>query len=158
MSAEEACEYGIIDDIITRQEESNRQCCVAVLRTLRINVTMRPQKFFFPQSHTEMRIFSVRSLPVAWKVLQAHDLSLFRCSPDSSWREALPVLLLGSAWFSLWHLHSPAVFAHGWTSVRFQTFMTFWAGLLFNFICHWTGSIWLVIPLHAAGNFAVSFI
>ena len=84
-------------------------------------------------------------------------LKLFRCPPDSSWRKALPALILGSAWFALWHLHPHAIDRYGWKMVLSQTFLTFWGGLLFNAMRHWTGSIWLVIPLHAIGNFMVNF-
>ena len=83
-------------------------------------------------------------------------LKIFRCSPESSWRKVLPVLLLGSAWFALWHLYPSAIIDHGWKLVLSQTFFTFWGGLFFSVMRHWTGSIWLVIPLHAAGNFMVN--
>ena len=90
--------------------------------------------------------------------LYALLLKIFHCSPDSSWREVSPVLFLGSAWFSLWHLYPGAIVNHGWNTVLYQVFWTFWGGLFFNIMRHWTGSIWLVIPLHAAGNFMINFI
>jgi membrane protease YdiL (CAAX protease family) len=83
-------------------------------------------------------------------------LRLFRCSPEASWRETLPVLLLGAAWFSLWHLSPVAIQRYGWGLIGAQVVLTFGAGLLFNGLRHWTGSIWLVIPVHAAGNFMIS--
>lgn len=89
--------------------------------------------------------------------LYALLLKIFRCSPDSSWREIMPVLLLGSAWFSLWHLFPHAIINYGWGAVLSQVFLTFWGGLFFSVMRHWTGSIWLVIPLHAAGNLMVNF-
>ncbi len=89
--------------------------------------------------------------------LYALLLKIFHGTPDSSWRKVLPVLFLGSAWFSLWHIYPDAIVKHGWNAVLFQVFWTFWGGLFFNIMRHWTGSIWLVIPLHAAGNFMVNF-
>jgi membrane protease YdiL (CAAX protease family) len=83
-------------------------------------------------------------------------LRLFHQSSDSSWRDVLPVLLLGAAWFSLWHLTPHAINKYGWDVVGPQLGLTFMAGILFNGLRHWTGSIWLVIPVHAAGNFMVS--
>ncbi len=83
-------------------------------------------------------------------------LRLFRQTPYSSWRKVLPVLLLGAVWFALWHIYPPAIEKHGWRVVGLQAIMTFFAGILFNGLRHWTGSIWFVIPVHAAGNFMVS--
>jgi membrane protease YdiL (CAAX protease family) len=89
-------------------------------------------------------------------LLYALLLRLFRCSPEASWREILSVLVLGAAWFSLWHLSPVAIQKYGWGLIGTQVVLTFVAGLLFNGLRHWTGSIWLVIPVHAAGNFMIS--
>lgn len=89
--------------------------------------------------------------------LYALLLRIFKRSPDSPFREVLPVLLLGSVWFSLWHLSPLAVTKYGWNMMGLQLISTFVAGLIFNGLRHWTGSIWLVIPVHAAGNFMVGF-
>lgn len=83
-------------------------------------------------------------------------LRIFNRSPDSSLREVFPVLVLGAVWFSLWHLCPHAVAKYGWKVIGTQLLATFGAGVIFNVLRHWTGSIWLVIPVHAAGNFAVS--
>ena len=83
-------------------------------------------------------------------------LRVFKLSPDSSFREALPIFVLGSVWFSLWHLSPVAVAKYGWDIMRLQLISTFVAGMIFNGLRHWTRSIWLVIPVHAAGNFMVS--
>jgi membrane protease YdiL (CAAX protease family) len=88
--------------------------------------------------------------------LYALLLRIFKRSPDSTFREVLPVLVLGSVWFSLWHLSPLAVAKYGWNMMGLQLISTFVAGIIFNGLRHWTGSIWLVIPVHAAGNFMVS--
>lgn len=83
-------------------------------------------------------------------------LRLFKRSPQSSLKDVLPVLLLGAVWFSLWHLSPHAIMKYGWQLIGIQLVLTFFAGLIFNWLRHWTGSIWLVIPVHAAGNFMVT--
>jgi membrane protease YdiL (CAAX protease family) len=88
--------------------------------------------------------------------LYALLLRIFRQSPESSWKKAFPVLVLGALWFSLWHLSPLAIKNYGWQIVGTQVVITFFAGLMFNGLRHWTGSIWLGIPVHAAGNFMVS--
>lgn len=88
--------------------------------------------------------------------LYALLLRIFQQSPDSSWKKALPVLVLGALWFSLWHLSPLAIKNYGWQIVGTQVLITFFAGLIFNGLRHWSGSIWLGIPVHAAGNFMVS--
>jgi membrane protease YdiL (CAAX protease family) len=88
--------------------------------------------------------------------LYALLLRIFNRSPDSTFREVLPVLVLGAVWFSLWHLSPLAVAKYGWNMMGLQLISTFVAGIVFNGLRHWTGSIWLVIPVHAAGNFMVS--
>jgi len=88
--------------------------------------------------------------------LYAFLLRIFHRSPDSSLREVFPVLVLGAVWFSLWHLSPYAITKYGWGIVVTQVVLTLFAGIIFNALRHWTGSIWLVIPVHAAGNFMVS--
>jgi membrane protease YdiL (CAAX protease family) len=88
--------------------------------------------------------------------LYAFLLRIFKRTSDSSFREVLPVLVLGAVWFSLWHLSPHAIMKYGWGVVGTQVVLTFFAGIIFNGLRHWTGSIWLVIPVHAAGNFMVS--
>jgi membrane protease YdiL (CAAX protease family) len=88
--------------------------------------------------------------------LYALLLRIFKRSPDSSLKEMLPVFILGALWFSLWHLSPLAVVKYGWRIIGIQLVSTFFAGILFNGLRHWTRSIWLVIPVHAAGNFMVS--
>ena len=90
--------------------------------------------------------------------LYALLLRLFRQTPQSSWREALPVLLLGAAWFALWHIYPPAIEKYGWRVVGIQIIVTFFAGFFLNGLRHWTGSVWFVIPVHAMGNFMVSLL
>ena len=85
-------------------------------------------------------------------------LRVFHVTPDSSWKDTLPVLLFGGLWFSLWHLVPSAVANHGWGLVGPQLVITFFAGIIFSGLRHWTGSIWLCIPIHAAGNFMASFL
>lgn len=89
-------------------------------------------------------------------LLYALALRLFHKSPDASWREILPVLLVNSIWFALWHISPQAILKYGWEMIAAQGILTFAAGLLFSVLRHWTGSIWLVIPVHAAGNFMIS--
>ncbi len=85
-------------------------------------------------------------------------LRMFQHRPTSSFRNVLPALILGAVWFALWHVTPPAIMAHGWQIVGTQAIVTFLAGILFNGLRHWTGSIWLIIPVHAAGNFFISMI
>ena len=88
--------------------------------------------------------------------LYAFLLRIFKRTPDSSLKATLPVIVLGAVWFALWHLSPLAVMKYGWGMVGTQVVFTFLAGLMFNGLRHWTGSIWLVIPVHAAGNFVAS--
>ncbi|GAK58471.1 hypothetical protein U27_05445 [Candidatus Vecturithrix granuli] len=90
--------------------------------------------------------------------LYALTLQLFHFTPTSSFRSVLPAFILGAAWFALWHVTPYAIMTHGWYAVGTQAIVTFFAGILFNALRHWTGSIWLVIPVHAAGNFFISMI
>lgn len=89
-------------------------------------------------------------------ILYALLLRMFHCSPETSWREIIPVLFLGAVWFSLWHLSPAAIQQYGWGLIGMQAVLTFAAGILLNAVRHWTGSIWLAIPVHAAGNFMIS--
>ncbi len=85
-------------------------------------------------------------------------LRIFRVPPNPSWKDVLPVLLFGGLWFSLWHLVPSAVVNYGWEFIGAQLVITFFAGILFSGLRHWTGSVWLGMPIHAAGNFMVSFL
>jgi membrane protease YdiL (CAAX protease family) len=80
---------------------------------------------------------------------------MFKCSPESSLKDVLPVIMLGAVWFALWHLSPQAIAKYGWRIVGGQVVVTFFAGIMFNGLRYWTRSIWLVIPVHAAGNFMV---
>ncbi len=105
---------------------------------------------------------------IVWTITPIQEEIMFRgflytlllrlCSrtPDSSWREIIPVLVLGGLWFSLWHLYPPAIEEHGWGVVGMQLIVNFFAGTIFTALRHWTGSIWMGIPVHAAGNFMAS--
>ncbi len=88
--------------------------------------------------------------------LYTFTLHLFGRTENSSWRETLPVLIVGAAWFSLWHLTPYGIERYGWGVIGPQLLLTFGAGLLFNGLRYWTKSIWLIIPVHAAGNFMIS--
>lgn len=83
---------------------------------------------------------------------------LFHFTSTSSFRSVLPAFILGATWFALWHITPYAIMTHGWYAVGTQAIVTFFAGILFNGLRHWTRSIWLVIPVHAAGNFFISMI
>ena len=50
-------------------------------------------------------------------------------SPNSPWRDVLPVLLIGALWFSLWHLSPHAINKYGWEVVGLQLGLTFAAGI-----------------------------
>ncbi len=88
--------------------------------------------------------------------LYTFALYLFGLNENSSWREMFPVLVIGAAWFSLWHLTPSGINKYGWGVIGPQVLLTFGAGLLFNWLRYWTKSIWLIIPVHAAGNFMIS--
>lgn len=88
--------------------------------------------------------------------LYAFALRLFGFTEDSPWQEIFPALIVGAAWFSLWHLSPPAIQKYGWNIVGLQLILTFGAGLLFNWLRYWTRSIWLIIPIHAVGNYMIS--
>ena len=88
--------------------------------------------------------------------LYALALRLFQQTPTSSLRSVFPAFILDSTWFALWHVTLHAIMAYGWYVVGTQAIVTFFAGILLNEIRHWTGNIWLVIPVHAAGNFLIS--
>lgn len=88
--------------------------------------------------------------------LYSFALHLFGRTQDSSWDETFPVLVVGALWFSLWHLSPPAIQRYGWGLIGPQAILTFGAGLLFNGLRYWTRSIWLIIPVHAVGNFMIS--
>jgi len=85
--------------------------------------------------------------------LHAWLVRVFNVRPNASFQKATPAILLGAAWFALWHLVPDAMLQYGWEIVTLQTVWTFAAGILFGTLRHWTGSIWLTIPVHAAGNF-----
>ncbi len=85
-------------------------------------------------------------------------LQIFHAAQDSSWKKILPPLVFGGLWFSLWHLVPSAISDYGWEVVGPQLVITFFAGVLFSGLRHWTGSIWLGIPIHAAGNFLAGFL
>jgi len=85
-------------------------------------------------------------------------LHIFKKSDVSTLKEIIPVILVGSIWFSLWHLSPHATNKYGWYFMTGQLVLTFSVGIIFNLLRFWTKSIWLVIPVHAAGNFMLSFL
>jgi membrane protease YdiL (CAAX protease family) len=89
-------------------------------------------------------------------LLYALLVAFFQPPANASWQDMLPVIVLGAAWFSLWHVSPQAIHKYGWELIGLQAFLTFGAGLLFNGLRYWTGSIWWVIPVHAVGNLMIS--
>jgi len=83
-------------------------------------------------------------------------LGIFKKSDVSTLKEIIPVILIGSILFSLWHLSPHAINKYGWYFMAGQLMLTFTVGIIFNLLRFWTKSIWLVIPVHAAGNFMLS--
>jgi membrane protease YdiL (CAAX protease family) len=99
--------------------------------------------------------------PVAEEILfrgflYALLLRLFGLTHESPWEQTFPVLVVGALWFSLWHVSPPAIQKYGWKIIGPQAILTFGAGILFNSLRFWTRSVWLLIPVHAAGNFMIS--
>lgn len=110
---------------------------------------------------SEMGIVVWTLTPVAEEMLfrgllYALLVAFFQPPANASWRDMLPVIVLGSAWFSLWHVSPQAIQKYGWELIGLQAIMTFGAGMLFNGLRYWTGSIWWVIIVHAAGNLMIS--
>lgn len=85
-------------------------------------------------------------------------LRLLKKSDNLPLREIMPVILLGAIWFSLWHLSPHAIGKYGWGFMTVQLVLTFGAGIIFNVLRYWTRSIWLIMPVHAAGNFMFNMI
>lgn len=83
-------------------------------------------------------------------------LSIFNKTENTPLKEMVPLILIGSVWFSLWHLSPHAIEKYGWYFMIGQLSLTFAVGIIFNLLRYWTKSIWLVIPVHASGNFMLS--
>lgn len=83
-------------------------------------------------------------------------LRLFGITEQAPWRAAAPALLTASLWFAVWHATPYGIEKYGLSVIAPQVALTFGAGLLLNWLRHWTRSIWLLIPVHAIGNFMLS--